>query len=331
MDKAFLFSLLDHMSVSGHEIPLQKKVIAHMAPICHEIRTDYTGNVLSILNPQAPFKVMLAAHIDEIGLIVTHIQPDGLLRVGKSGGIHPYQYPGHQVVIHGHRGPVYGVVVASKDTEKGDLKVSDLYIDIGARDEADARRYVQQGDPAHIHSSHRELCGGLLSARAIDNRGCAFIILEAVKRAKAQGCRIGVYAATTAGEETTKRGAYWAGSAVAPDVAIVVDVTYASDYPPGLRRRGAGERPGAVQQLHRQPQAQRASEGLRPGGEYPMADRVLHGQHLYRRGSAPLHRQGNLHRPGISAPSLYARPQRGLFPGGCGAYHRPSGPVPVPH
>ena len=89
MSKEFLYSLLDSMSVSGHEIPLQKKVIAEMTPHCDKIITDYTGNVVCVLNPDAPFKVMLAAHIDEIGLIVTHIQPDGLLRVSKSGGIFP--------------------------------------------------------------------------------------------------------------------------------------------------------------------------------------------------------------------------------------------------
>lgn len=231
MNKEFLYTLLDSMSVSGNEIPLQKKVIAEMTPYCDEIRTDYTGNVISILNPAAPFKVMLAAHIDEIGLIVTHIQEDGLLRVSRSGGIRAYQYPGHQVAVHGKNGVVYGAVVASKDTEKAELKPGDLHVDIGAKDEADARNYVQEGDPVHQNTCHAEMLNGCLSARAVDDRGCAFIILEALKRAKERGCPIGVYAATTVGEETTGRGAYWAASAVKPDVAIVVDVTYASDYP----------------------------------------------------------------------------------------------------
>ena len=233
MNKDFLYELLDSMSVSGHEIPLQKKVIAHMTPCCDEIRTDCTGNVISVHNPQAPFRVMLAAHIDEIGLIVTHIQDDGLLRVGKSGGIRACQYPGHQVVVHGRKGKVYGAVVALKDREKekDPVKVGDLYIDIGAKDAADARQYVQEGDPIHFHSYHQELLNGLLSARGIDDRGCAFIILEALKRARERGCSVGVYAATTAGEETSTRGAYWSASRVKPDLAIVVDVTYASDSP----------------------------------------------------------------------------------------------------
>ncbi len=231
MNKEFLYTLLDNMSVSGHEISLQKKVIEEMKPFCDEIRTDYTGNVISILNPDAPFKVMLAAHIDEIGLIVTHIQEDGLLRVARSGGIFARTYPGHQVVIHSESGKVYGAVVNNKDMDKEKLQADDLYIDIGAKDAADARKYVQEGDPVHLNTYHQELLNGLLSARAVDDRGCAFIILEALKLAKEKGCKIGVYAATTVGEETTGRGAYWAGSAVQPNVAIAVDVTYCSDYP----------------------------------------------------------------------------------------------------
>ena len=231
MNTEFLYTLLDSMSVSGHEIPLQKKVMEEMKPYADEIRTDYTGNVISVLNPDAPFKVMLAAHIDEIGLIVTHIQEDGLLRVAKSGGIYARTYPGHQVLVHGFGGTVCGTVINSKDMDKSDLKDGDLYIDIGAKDAAEARKYVQEGDPIHLNTYHQEMLGGFLSARAVDDRGCAFIILEALKKAKEMGCKIGVYAATTVGEETTMRGAHWAGSAVQPNVAIAVDVTFASDYP----------------------------------------------------------------------------------------------------
>ena len=230
MNKNFLYTLLDSMSVSGHEIPLQKKVIAEMKPHCHEIRTDYTGTVISILNPEAPFKVLLTGHIDEIGLIITQIQGDGLLRVTKAGGIRAHQYPGHQVVVHGISGPVYGAIIPT-DSDKKDIKDHDLYLDIGAKDEADARKYVKEGDPVHFHTYHQEMINGLLSARAVDDRGCAFIILEALKRARELGCEIGVYAATTVGEETTMRGAHWACSAVEPDLAIAVDVTYATDYP----------------------------------------------------------------------------------------------------
>ena len=240
MNQEFLFEMLDTMSVSGHEIGLQKKVIKEMTPYADQIRTDKTGNVICVLNPEADFKVLLAGHIDEIGLIITQIQGDGLLRVAKSGGIYTRTYPGHQVVVHGYAGKVFGTVINHHGMDKGDLKPGDLYIDIGAKDAEDARKYVREGDPIHLNTYHQEMLNGLLSARAVDDRGGAFIILEALKRAKELGCEIGVYAATTTGEETTMRGAYWAASKVAPNIAIAVDVTYATDYP-GAEAKESGD------------------------------------------------------------------------------------------
>ena len=231
MNTEFLYTLLDSMSVSGHEIELQKKVIAEMKPHCDKILTDYTGNVICVLNPEASFKVMLAGHIDEIGLFITNIQGDGMIRVAQAGGIYARCYPGHQVVIHSAKGKVYGTVVNNKSMGGEKLEAGDLIIDIGAKDAEDAKQYVQPGDPIHLHTYHQEMLNGLLAARAVDDRGCAFIILEALKRAKELGCKIGVYAATTVGEETTMRGAHWASSRVNPDVAIAVDVTFAQDYP----------------------------------------------------------------------------------------------------
>ena len=228
MNKEFLYEMLDTMSVSGHEITLQKKVIREMTPYAHEIRTDKTGNVICVLNPDAEFKVLLAGHVDEIGLIVTQIRADGLLKVAKAGGIRVLTYPGHQVLIGEKKIP--GVVIHN-DAMKGDIKDKDLYIDIGAKDGEDARKFVEEGDPVHLHTYHLQLQNGMLCARAIDDRGGAFIVLEALKKAREMGCKIGVYAATTVGEETTGRGAYWAASKVKPHVAIAVDVTYAQDYP----------------------------------------------------------------------------------------------------
>ncbi len=239
MNKDFLYTLLDSMSVSGHEIPLQKKVIAHMKPFCDCVRTDYTGNVISILNPEAPFKVLLAAHIDEVGLVITHIREDGMLHVTTSGGPRIAIYPGHQVMVYGKNGVYSGAVVFHRDLVKKDMKEEELVIDIGAKNEADARQYVREGDPVHLNTYHQEMLNGHLCARGIDDRGCAFIILEALKRAKERGCQIGVYAVTTVGEETNGRGAYWAGARIQPDVAVAVDVTFASDYP-GTKAESSG-------------------------------------------------------------------------------------------
>ena len=231
MNKDFLYTMLDSMSVSGYEIALQKKIINHMANHCDEVITDYAGNVICAINPDAPFKVLLTGHIDEIGLVITNIHSDGFLKVEKVGGIMPSVFPGHQVVVYGYKQVVYGSVVHCRTSDKSDFKVGDLVIDIGAKNAEDARRYVREGDAIHIHSYHCEMINGFLSARALDDRSGAFIILEALKRAKDKGCKIGAYAATTVGEETTMNGAYWAAEKVKPNVGIAVDVTYAQDYP----------------------------------------------------------------------------------------------------
>ena len=217
--------------MSGHEIPLQKKIIAEMEPFCDEIRTDYTGNVTSIINPDASFKVMLAGHIDEIGLVITHISDNGLLQVTKVGGIYPGVYPGQKVVIHHDQKVIYGVVICTREMMSREIKDKDLLIDIGVHSKDEALKYVQTGDPVHLDTYHRTLLNHCLTARAIDDRGGAFIILEALKQAKQLGCKIGVYASTTVGEETSMRGAHWASSRIHPNVAIAVDVTYAQDYP----------------------------------------------------------------------------------------------------
>lgn len=231
MNKNFLYTLLDSMSVSGHEIPLQKKVIEEMTPYCDEILTDYTGNVTSVLNKDAKFKVMLSGHIDEIGLIITQIEANGLIKVSSAGGIYPTVYPGQKVVIYGKEEMLYGVVICTRSLTKGEVSVKDLTIDIGAKDKEDAQQYVEVGDPIHLDTYHHEMKNGFLTARAIDDRAGAFIILEALKRAKEKGCKIGVYATTSVGEETSMRGAHWAASRIKPNVAIAVDVTYAQDYP----------------------------------------------------------------------------------------------------
>ena len=111
----------------------------------------------------------------------------------------------------------------------GGIAEDAICVDIGAKDKEDARKYVQEGDPIHLHTYHAEMLNGYLAARAVDDRGCAFIVLEALKRAKEKGCKIGAYAATTVGEETTGRGAHSAVAKVNPTCATSLDVTYAAD------------------------------------------------------------------------------------------------------
>lgn len=230
MNKEFLFELLRTGSVSGNEAELEKKIYDYMQDKADQVTVDELGNVTAAVNPSAPFKVLLAGHADEIGLMVTAVGSDGSLMVTKIGGIYTTAYPGHKVRIYTKKGVIYGAVANSREIARNsELKPSDLRIDIGARDREDALKYVELGDTVTFDTDVRELLNDCISGRALDDRLGAFIVMEALAEAKRRGASVGCYAAATTGEETTGNGAYFAASRVRPQIAIAVDVTYTSD------------------------------------------------------------------------------------------------------
>ena len=230
MNKDFLYDLLKTGSVSGNEAELEKKIYDYMQDKADLVTVDELGNVTAAVDPEAPFKVLLAGHADEIGLMVTAVAGDGTLMVTNIGGIYASTYPGHKVRIYTKKGIIYGAVANSRDIAKNsELKARDLRIDIGAKDKADALQYVELGDTLTFDTDVRELLNGCISGRAMDDRLGAFIVMEALAKAKEKGVSVGCYAVTTTGEETTGNGAYFAASRVKPNIAVAVDVTYTSD------------------------------------------------------------------------------------------------------
>lgn len=223
MNRAFLYDLLSTPSVSGYEEELQKKVIRYARTFADEIRTDEIADVVSIVHPDAKVKVMLAAHADEIGLMISHITDDGMLHVSKAGGIYPGSYLGQKVRVY-HDGKLYYGAVRNHGSLSGKkIEMTDLIVDIGAVSREDAMKYVRVGDPITFDTDYRELLNNRLCARGLDNRLGDFIILEAARKAKEQGCSCGVYAATTVGEELTKHGAHWCAARVHPTMAVVLE------------------------------------------------------------------------------------------------------------
>ena len=230
MNKEFLFELLRTGSVSGNEIELEKKIYDYMQDKADLVTVDELGNVTAVVNPDAQFKVLLAGHADEIGLMVSAVGNDGMLMVTKIGGIYTTTYPGHKVRIYTKNGVIYGAVANSREIAKNkDLEASDLRIDIGAKDREDALKYVELGDTVTFDTDVRELLNDCISGRALDDRIGAFIVMEALAKAKKKGASVGCYAVSTTGEETTGNGAYFSASRVKPNIAIAVDVTYTSD------------------------------------------------------------------------------------------------------
>ena len=232
MNKEFLHELLLTPSVSGHEEIIQQKAIDYTASFCDRQDVDATGNVIHRIHPEAPFQVLLMGHIDEIGFQVTHIREDGMIKVSKNGGVRTGMYVGWPVQITHDGQKVSGVVSVESDLLKAEsVEASSLTIDIGAESGEQARKVVAVGDPVCADTTVHELLNDNFSTRAMDNRTGAFVVMESVRRAKEKGTENGCAAATTVGEETSLRGAYWAAARVKPDLAIAVDVTYVSDCP----------------------------------------------------------------------------------------------------
>lgn len=230
MDKEFLFEMLSTGSVSGNEAELEKKLYDYMQDKADKVTVDEMGTVTATVNPDAPFRVLLTGHADEIGLMVTAVGSDGTLMVNRIGGVYTTGYPGHKVRIYTKNGVIYGAVASSREISRNkDLSASDLRIDIGARDKEDALKYVELGDTVTFDTDVRELQNGLITARAMDDRVGAFIVMEALAKAKEKGVKVACFSAATTGEETTMNGAYFTASRVKPNIAIAVDVTYTSD------------------------------------------------------------------------------------------------------
>ena len=232
MNREFLKELLNTPSVSGHEEYIQKKALDFGRGFAHTQLTDPSGNAVSVVNPEAKNRILLCGHIDEIGFQVTYIDESGRLRLMKDGGVAPKLYIGSPVQVWHGGERIPGVIATSSELlEKDKVNDTDLIVDIGAGTREEAEKLVSVGDPVCADTEVRELMNGLFTCRALDDKTGAFVVLEAAKLAAAKGAGMGICAATTVGEETSGRGAYYAAGRIKPDCCIAVDVTWASDAP----------------------------------------------------------------------------------------------------
>ena len=188
MNKAFLYEMLRTESVSGGEIPLQKKVAAYMREQGAEVETDLAGDVISSINSASPFRVLLCGHIDEIGFRVTHITDDGYLQVGKAGGIRLALAQGKRVTVLGRKRltGVMGLLLRNGEV-RTDIELTDLYIDCGFTSRAEALELVAPGDFVTYSYAVDELENDCIAGRGLDNRLGAYTVLHALLRAREKG------------------------------------------------------------------------------------------------------------------------------------------------
>ena len=238
-DITFLERLLDAPGPSGFEARAAR-VWRREAETFAESWADVVGNSYAAVRPDTRPLVLLAGHIDEIGLQVTHADKSGLLYFGGIGGWDPQVLVGQRVRVLGANGDVPGVIgrkaihlIEPKEREKA-AKVKKLWIDVGAGSRDELKQLgVRVGDPAVLDAGMVRLSGDRVASRAIDNRVGAFVVLEAL-RMVAEGAGVaGVVAVATAQEEIGYSGGGARASAfgLSPDVALVVDVTHATDVP----------------------------------------------------------------------------------------------------
>lgn len=245
--RAFLVRLLETPSPSGYEWPVQSLVRDYLAGSADVVTTDSHGNVIGTKNPGVSPRVLLAGHCDQIGLIVQYVDGDGYISVQPIGGWDPIQLVGSRVTIWGGEGPVPGVIarkpihLLTDDERKAVPKLKDLWIDIGAGDKADAESVVRVGDPVTLELRFLPLRRGLAAATAMDDKVGLWVVLEAFRRAAAEGplpCSLSV--CSTVQEEIGLRGAQTSAFGVDPHVAIAVDVTHATDCPT-IDRKAEGD------------------------------------------------------------------------------------------
>lgn len=235
----FLRSLVNTPSPSGHEVRGQRVWMNYVREYADHSFSDAYGNCVAVLNQGGSPRVMLAAHADEIALTVNFIDKEGYVYVRRLGGVDPVVAKAQRVVIHNARGPVKGVIgnvaphLTKLDKERRVPEIADLFVDIGARDRREAERLVRIGDPITMAEEFELLRNDLAIARAFDNRIGTFAVAEAMRllaqekhKLKAEICAV-----SNIMEEVGLFGARQIAYSLKPDVALVVDVTHATDYP----------------------------------------------------------------------------------------------------
>lgn len=235
MNREFLLDLLETPSPSGMIKDIQIKWMEYCKSFADKIETDMIGNVYASVNPDADFKLMLAAHCDEIAFMVSRIADDGYIYFTKVGGIsHKIAY-GLKLEILGYNGDKVTGVFGANAYHHGGIndkdELSDIFLDCGFSDKKEAEKYVRIGDLAIFKSEPEFLFNDRISSRALDDKTGIFIIAEVLRKLSEESLDICVCAVSNVNEETNHFGGYFAGANLKPDAAIACDVTFATDYP----------------------------------------------------------------------------------------------------
>lgn len=228
--------------VSGFEGKIEDIIKRELKDHTDSIEVDIMGNVITTKKGEKNKpKVMLASHMDEIGLMVKYIDNEGYLRFSKIGGINDQMLMNQSVTIHTDNGDITGVLGSkpphvTKPEEKNKIiKSDDMFIDIGAQDKKDAEKMVKVGDPITFNALFEDFPNNLIMGKALDNRVGCYVMIEVLKRVESKAT---IYGVGTVQEEVGLKGAKTSAFKLNPDIAIALDTTLSGDHP-GIKKEEA--------------------------------------------------------------------------------------------
>ncbi|MEO0732864.1 MAG: M42 family metallopeptidase [Bacteroidota bacterium] len=231
---SLLKSICEVPGVSGFERRVRNLVLREVRDLVDEVEIDNMGNVLAIRRGKQPKRVMVAAHMDEIGFVVSHIDENGFIRFLPLGGFDPKTLTAQRVIVHGSK-DLPGVLgckpihIMKPEERKNVIPITEYFVDTGLP-KKEVERWVTVGDPISRERGLIEI-GDCVTSKSLDNRVSVFILIGTLRRLKGQELPYDLYATFTVQEEVGLRGAISSAGHIDPDFGFGLDVTIAYDVP----------------------------------------------------------------------------------------------------
>jgi putative aminopeptidase FrvX len=239
---SFFKNYINNASPVGFESSGQKLWLEYLKPFVDTDFTDPYGTAVGVVNPKAPFKVVIEAHADEISWFVNYVNPEGLLYLKRNGGVDVQIAPAQRVIIHGKKGPVKAVFgwpaihtrLNNPEHKEPQPKLDNVFLDCGARNKKEVEQLgIHIGAVVTYQDGFDELANDYYIGRAFDNRVGGYMIAEVARLLKQNNKKLpySLYVVNAVQEEIGLRGAEMIARRIKPDVAIVTDVTHDSTTP----------------------------------------------------------------------------------------------------
>ncbi len=233
-----MISLLEKLcnahGISGYEDEVRELIKSEIEDFADELKVDRMGNLVAVRNGDEK-KVMLAAHMDEIGFMVKHVEEKGFLRVTPIGGWFSQTVLNQRAFVHTKSGKVAGVFgckpphIMKEDERKKVIKIEDMFIDVGAESREEVEEMgIEIGSPVTLDRELKKLGKNRVTGKAIDDRAGVAVLIDVFKKVE---CDVTLYAVFTVQEEVGLKGARTSAFSINPDMAIAVDVCVATDFP----------------------------------------------------------------------------------------------------